>query len=56
MHYGPRLRGAQLEKLTDTLTHICWNAILAPDEAERLTASGIASRSDDENSDTIFVG
>lgn len=32
MHYGPRLRGAQVEKLTDTLTHICWNAILAQAE------------------------
>jgi TetR/AcrR family transcriptional regulator, ethionamide resistance regulator len=29
MHYGNRLRGAQLEKLVDTLTHICWNAIVA---------------------------
>ncbi|HWY24806.1 MAG TPA: TetR/AcrR family transcriptional regulator [Nevskia sp.] len=33
MHYGSKLRGAALEKLTDTLTHVCWNAIVAPDEA-----------------------
>jgi len=33
MHYGPRLRGAALEKLTDTLTHICWNAIVEEAEA-----------------------
>jgi AcrR family transcriptional regulator len=29
LRYGRRLRGAQLEKLADTLTHICWNAIVA---------------------------
>jgi TetR/AcrR family transcriptional regulator, ethionamide resistance regulator len=29
MQYGPKLRGAQVEKLTDTLTHMCWNAILS---------------------------
>jgi len=29
LQYGRRLRGAQLEKLADTLTHICWNAIVA---------------------------
>ena len=28
LQYGRRLRGAQLEKLADTLTHICWNAIV----------------------------
>lgn len=32
MHYGPRLRGAALEKLTDTLTHVCWNAIVQDGE------------------------
>ena len=34
MHYGQKLRGAQLEKLTNTLTHVCWNAILGRDKAE----------------------
>ncbi len=29
LQYGRRLRGAQLEKLADTLTHICWNAIVS---------------------------
>ena len=34
LHYGAALRGARLEKLVDTLTHVCWNAIVA----ERATA------------------
>ncbi|MDE0856585.1 MAG: hypothetical protein OSA97_19390, partial [Nevskia sp.] len=29
LQYGRRLRGAQLEKLADTLTHICWGAIVS---------------------------
>jgi len=29
LQYGRRLRGAQLEKLADALTHICWNAIVS---------------------------
>lgn len=33
LQYGRRLRGAQLEKLADTLTHICWNAIVADEAA-----------------------
>ena len=28
MHYGARLQGRQLDKLVDTLTHVCWSAIV----------------------------
>lgn len=29
MHYGAKLQGRQLDKLVETLTHVCWNAIVA---------------------------
>lgn len=29
MHYGARLQGRQLDKLVETLTHVCWNAIVS---------------------------
>jgi TetR/AcrR family transcriptional regulator, ethionamide resistance regulator len=30
-HYGAKLQGRQLDKLVDTLTHVCWNAIVGGD-------------------------